>query len=574
MTFNHIPMLGGDGDGLIPSYYNRPSSFAPIDPSLEADTPSTGQRRGHYVVEQFLCSEQSIPLYPAPRPQESQCSVTESNVTPPPPFRWQGRHNSPFSQYHSSTASGIQSPCAESDLYYESTHGPSTPPDQAVVSPYLSSMPYDQWDHSSSDFSLTGINLAPPGGCVNPSVINSSQSVLVESQDSKPSMDFALCRDPSFDSTNSSQYQETAPYHPTSLHPESKQPFIKSEIQPEPAQAPFYPDPQSIDEDVKSPNDITVGPEPCDDEDEDYKPTTRRKPARNTRSKHRRTRSKPSSSSPQSNRVSKSSASPSDAGCRIASSFSGNLQSCTDCSGVFKDEAALQKHTKAQHTRPFTCVFVYAGCTSTFATKNEWKRHVSAQHLALYYYLCTHDACGQPGARQSPQSRSAVNAPGRPFRRKDLFTQHARRMHVPASARQSGKATGADTNDWDKELKVMQENAHRQRCCLPTYMRCPASGCSLEFHGEKAWDERMEHVARHLERAANGEEAKVQFGGPNDDTLLNWAAREDVGVVRLTPNGWKLGSPLKELKVEQNVMSSVFDQGTVDEDAEGEEDFH
>ncbi|GKT90894.1 C2H2 finger domain-containing protein [Colletotrichum tofieldiae] len=78
-------------------------------------------------------------------------------------------------------------------------------------------------------------------------------------------------------------------------------------------------------------------------------------------------------------------------------------------------------------------------------------------------------------------------------------------------------------------------------------MRCPAGDCGHEFNGPQAWDERMEHVARHLERAADGKEPMVYFGGENDPTLTQWASSPDVYVVRQTkaPGGWELINPLK-----------------------------
>ncbi|CCF45457.1 C2H2 finger domain-containing protein [Colletotrichum higginsianum] len=78
-------------------------------------------------------------------------------------------------------------------------------------------------------------------------------------------------------------------------------------------------------------------------------------------------------------------------------------------------------------------------------------------------------------------------------------------------------------------------------------MRCPAIDCKTEFKGVQAWDERMEHVARHLERAADGKEPTVQFGGENDHSLTDWASSLAVGVIagsRVTGE-WALVNPLK-----------------------------
>jgi len=93
---------------------------------------------------------------------------------------------------------------------------------------------------------------------------------------------------------------------------------------------------------------------------------------------------------------------------------------CSLCSHApFKDSSSLRKHIAAAHTRPFPCAFSFAGCTSTFGSKNEWKRHIASQHLCLTFYRCS--SCPQ----------STVEGKGNEFNRKDLFTQHLRRMHAP-----------------------------------------------------------------------------------------------------------------------------------------------
>ncbi|KAL2255867.1 hypothetical protein VTK26DRAFT_2562 [Humicola hyalothermophila] len=86
-------------------------------------------------------------------------------------------------------------------------------------------------------------------------------------------------------------------------------------------------------------------------------------------------------------------------------------------------------------------------------------------------------------------------------------------------------------------------------------MRCPARACGAVFRGADAWNQRMEHVAKHLERHAaacasagggekdgvgrekEGEKEKerVVFGGDGDETLVRWAARPDVAIIAPAP---------------------------------------
>ncbi|KAJ4155669.1 hypothetical protein LMH87_000905 [Akanthomyces muscarius] len=266
------------------------------------------------------------------------------------------------------------------------------------------------------------------------------------------------------------------------------------------------------------------------------------------------------------------------------------IPECTACNLTFRDIPTLQKHIKSEHTRPLLCVFHYAGCTSRFASKNEWKRHVASQHLALRYWICTEGTCGQTRGPSTRARAASLPAFGSIFNRKDLYTQHIRRMHLapegsPVMGSGSRKPVPSEIEDRMREL---QASAARTRCQLPTYMLCPASGCPSEFHGPNAWDDRMEHVALHLERAASGEEPPVAFGGPGDWTLTDWAASDGVNVTRQTSHGdWKLCNPLRgeggssrggrsggsRTSVTSGAArrASMARHGADDEDAEGEE---
>ncbi|OAQ97189.1 hypothetical protein LLEC1_00965 [Akanthomyces lecanii] len=212
------------------------------------------------------------------------------------------------------------------------------------------------------------------------------------------------------------------------------------------------------------------------------------------------------------------------------------IPECTACNLTFRDIPTLQKHIKSEHTRPLLCIFHYAGCSSRFASKNEWKRHVASQHLALRYWICTEGTCGQTRGPSTRARAASLPAFGSIFNRKDLYTQHIRRMHLapegsPVMGSGSRRPVPSEVEDRMRELQL---NAARTRCQLPKYMMCPASGCPSEFHGPNAWDDRMEHVALHLERAASGDEPPVAFGGPGDWTLTDWAASEGVNVTRQT----------------------------------------
>lgn len=190
---------------------------------------------------------------------------------------------------------------------------------------------------------------------------------------------------------------------------------------------------------------------------------------------------------------------------------------CKSCDHApFKDVTALQRHVATSHTRAFVCVFAFAGCPATFASKNEWKRHVSSQHLNLSAWVCELGACCKSG-------KSGIK--GSEFNRKDLFTQHLRRMHAPFAVKRQNKKNA----EWEEKLKELQVSCLVVKRHPPTRLACPVQDCGVVFDGSTCWDERMEHVGKHLERAATTTGMnKVVVEQGDDDLLLGWALREGI----------------------------------------------
>ncbi|KAL8939483.1 MAG: hypothetical protein Q9216_003335 [Gyalolechia sp. 2 TL-2023] len=224
---------------------------------------------------------------------------------------------------------------------------------------------------------------------------------------------------------------------------------------------------------------------------------------------------------------------------------------CQQCKKAFPSVATLQKHILSAHTRPFHCSFRRYGCTSTFGSKNEWKRHVSSQHLCPGIYRCDIGPCvphaATPSARSDNNDRNSSSQQSssgwshNDFNRKDLFTQHIRRMHGPgSSAPRSTKDAFENTLD-----------AIRRRCWIPLRDSPPKSICgycaphssrsngtssstgntssspavrrTIHFSGRGSWDDRMEHVGRHLERENPGFEVE-------DGELRDWMVGEGLCV--------------------------------------------
>lgn len=192
--------------------------------------------------------------------------------------------------------------------------------------------------------------------------------------------------------------------------------------------------------------------------------------------------------------------------------------SCTHCSHApFRDASSLRKHIAAAHTRPFPCAFSFAGCTSTFGSKNEWKRHIGSQHLCLQYYRCS--ACPS----------TTADGKGNEFNRKDLFTQHLRRMHAPVDVKRS--LPHEPQEEWEAHVRAMQDSCLVTRRQPPQKSACPKEECKIVFEGRRAWDEWTEHVGRHME--------KGQTDGLGVDRLLvEWSLRE--GIVEGTEGNYRL----------------------------------
>ena len=231
---------------------------------------------------------------------------------------------------------------------------------------------------------------------------------------------------------------------------------------------------------------------------------------------------------------------------------------CAHCSHApFKDQSSLKKHVAAAHTRPFPCAFSFAGCQSTFGSKNEWKRHIASQHLCLTFYRCS--ACKQ----------STGDGKGNEFNRKDLFTQHLRRMHAPLAIKKSiNKADSKLQADWDAHVKQMQTSCLVTRRQPPQRSSCPKPGCRKVFEGPGSWDEWMEHVGRHMEKN------EAQLLGV-DRLLAEWALKEGIiervgdGEYRLCGSG---GSTANDKEPTSNGNGDSKPAEGVEEKKEDEED--
>ncbi|PWY72121.1 C2H2 finger domain protein [Aspergillus sclerotioniger CBS 115572] len=186
--------------------------------------------------------------------------------------------------------------------------------------------------------------------------------------------------------------------------------------------------------------------------------------------------------------------------------------------------------------RGFICSFSHYGCQSTFVSKNEWKRHVTSQHIQPGFYRCDVGRCSLDNLSKNKSLNSSsyvsynethlVND----FNRKDLFTQHQRRMHAPWIGRNCKYAENdKEKDEFEQSLEAVRARCWHEQRKPPSESRC--GFCGQHFTGARSWNDRMEHVGRHYEKGDAQYEA--------EDTLLRqWAVEEDL--IRQVDGEWKL----------------------------------
>jgi hypothetical protein len=210
-----------------------------------------------------------------------------------------------------------------------------------------------------------------------------------------------------------------------------------------------------------------------------------------------------------------------------------------------------ESRTAGGSTRPFPCCFAQYNCGSAFTSKNEWKRHISTKHIQLGFWRC--DMC--------PPSPGIDHPVYNDFNRKDLFTQHLRRMHaVPATlGTQDSKDASQPTSSAalpntpqisDEQITEIQKRCYRQLRLPPETSSCVF--CTRNFSGPNSWEERLEHVGGHLERdRKNGSSCPDVSTWRIDPPLRTYLEVE--GLVEVDPRGgFRIGDgkPRRPVEIE------------------------
>jgi hypothetical protein len=115
-------------------------------------------------------------------------------------------------------------------------------------------------------------------------------------------------------------------------------------------------------------------------------------------------------------------------------------------------------------------------------------------------------------------------------------------MHAPFSVKRQHRKN----DEWDERVKELQSSCLKTRRNPPMRTRCPVRECAVIFEGSNSWDERMEHVGRHLEKtsAAAGAGAggssvpaanKDVIDQESDEFMIEWALAERI--IERKPSG-------------------------------------
>ncbi|KAJ5900140.1 Sybindin-like family protein [Penicillium taxi] len=215
-----------------------------------------------------------------------------------------------------------------------------------------------------------------------------------------------------------------------------------------------------------------------------------------------------------------------------------------------RQQGAASTDASSGGQRTFTCSFAAYGCQSTFISKNEWKRHVSSKHLQLGFYRCDVGKCNEHAIINSTSTQSSTSPSSSPrnsshslgklndFNRKDLFTQHHRRMHVPWMQPGMRRVpTDADYEEFEESLEEVRQRCFHELRQVPQQSSCVF--CSRTFSGKSSWDTRMEHVGRHFER----DDPENLREEAEDVALRDWGLRE--GILVLKDGGCLLANLIK-----------------------------
>lgn len=536
--------------GYVPTsqYPSKPSGLAITSPTWTSSAHPEDIRYHMVGPSQRLTNEQ--PWGPL-QPNHASGHLGYVNLNPHPYPQWPAQYNSP--EYYASHYEHIQSDQSASP-------GSTWSPEPSEGREYESGDSLSIHSNHDSERKY-GQTIVPPSDgfyqhhspCYSPpsSVGSDHQNSCITLQEVQQRPDHCVETFGNHCDSADEMHQ-----HP---HAQGYSPHVDGSIRCPDEMSPGpcdIPTPQHYDEEA-----LSMREDPSTDVDNDsgsdYHPSTRRQPWVNSRGsrttregKYIRTPNKRLGKNKskiglrsKANGVTKASqkASSSIAGNGVSTDAKDSATKCPQCSSSLQTKSALKKHISTAHTRPFTCTFRLYGCTATFGSKNEWKRHVSSQHLRLGFWRCDDPAClPMPthratvmGSRKSVGESELEDLVYNDFNRKDLFTQHLRRMHSPAKTE-----SPAVQEEFNNRIQEASQRCYQSAREPPPYSVC--GYCAFEkapavtFVGPKSWDQRMEHVGRHLE-SGDGENKTWE-----EDKALRKYMADNKLIEQLADSEWRL----------------------------------
>ena len=142
------------------------------------------------------------------------------------------------------------------------------------------------------------------------------------------------------------------------------------------------------------------------------------------------------------------------------------------------------------------------------------------------------------------------------FDRKDLFTQHIKRMHAP-----SNSASQADKAAFEAQIPAIQDRCHRQLRSPPPRSRCIYCPDKV-FEGPGSWTDRLEHVGKHLEKNEVKKDEEME-----DEDLRTWMMQQHFMEWK-AQTGYKVTNADGKKKKNKSIV--ITSEG--EEDAEGEDE--
>ena len=206
--------------------------------------------------------------------------------------------------------------------------------------------------------------------------------------------------------------------------------------------------------------------------------------------------------------------------------------------------------------RPFPCTFAQYNCAAAFTSKNEWKRHISTKHIQLGFWRC--DMCPPSPGIDLPVYND--------FNRKDLFTQHLRRMHGGVSPPTPGKDPQTPGSEQpqsapqpsltEDQIQEIQKRCYKQLRSPPQISNCVF--CTRIFQGPNSWEERLEHVGGHLERDRKNGANTVDISTWREDPPLREYLLTE-GIVEMDPvrGGWRIGDGKPRRDMSMNILPQI-----------------